>query len=278
MIIFDLLLVSCLLCLYPTTFARVQVLPRKPLEQPKTTILVSNNAPPLRIFNNSSGSNSTIKQGNSSLPQRPGYEINSAFVENALKHAHQVSEDNQCAMHPEEEFCKNRPGAKEKLSEPSLEAMDELCLLWDRDCNGDRAKELDAFFEVSELSLLRNQCFMDPLPNCSAHAPPALSKRYEEAKSWMRQPGCILSKSEYWASQTTPSHVGKGYCCDKCSLWGENVDVCEFAAKIFPNFGQTWFAEGFPSQLSCTILRLSETDDHIYVRLLAGTKDRRVVS
>ena len=109
--------------------------------------------------------------------------------------------------------------------QPSLSVLDEVCVLWDRNCTGNRTQVLDGFFRGVEVALKRNPCFLAPSPNCSRYGSPARAVEYENIKEWMRSPPCLSTRSEYNSVYRRLPTIADDFCCDQCFLYGDDVDV-----------------------------------------------------
>ena len=105
---------------------------------------------------------------------------------------------------------------------PSLSELNEVCVLWDSNCTGNRTQALSDFFDPTEMLLEDSKCFETPLPNCGQNA---RALEFQKLKAWMRSPPCMSSRSEYNSVLRTIPWAGKDFCCDECYLYGDNVDV-----------------------------------------------------
>lgn len=121
--------------------------------------------------------------------------------------------------------------------------LDLLCVLWNSSCLGNISVAMNDFFanDTADI-LLGNQCFLnqptDPseannLEGCYKIESSQRLLQFGQAKEWMRSPQC-LSNAALWqssenrgiASQYLPHQdLGAGYCCSKCDLSVQNVDI-----------------------------------------------------
>ena len=116
-------------------------------------------------------------------------------------------------------------GGDLRLENPSLSALNDVCVLWDRNCTGNRTQALSDFFEVVEEYLESNDCFLTPSSNCSQYGSHLRALEFQKVKDWMRSPPCMSSRSEFNSVYQTRSMLDRDFCCDQCYLYGDNVDV-----------------------------------------------------
>lgn len=117
----------------------------------------------------------------------------------------------------EDEYClfKNNTGTVKKANTTEFE---DMCLLWDPSCSGNRTLAMEKFFDPTFHSdLLGNACFSQltsvnsvSLSNCNIHNPPNRMSEFREMKNWMRSEQCVSAALE-WAAMTPINNFGPNY-------------------------------------------------------------------
>ena len=128
-------------------------------------------------------------------------------------------------------FFRNHDGTMTKANPTSL---DDMCILWDSSCSGDRTTAIEKFFR-STVDFGGNPCF-EQTPGgdssaCVTYNPPARLLEWEKIKRWMRSPQCSsaldvydeLSKTSHGTSDRFYPDVST--CCLRCYIQAENVDL-----------------------------------------------------
>ena len=147
-----------------------------------------------------------------------------------------------------------------KIGNLSTKAFNDQCLLWDDSCSGNRTLAIDNLFNTTEEFLQANECFSEfssgvqagepdiTIPtvesgglvdsnivipsDCIKYNPPERLSEWQEIKSWMRSPACVLAENE-WTKKggkalkgliSTPSEVTPS-CCGLCDVGVNTVDL-----------------------------------------------------
>ena len=133
----------------------------------------------------------------------------------------------------DDQFCffSNHDGTMTKAKPTSL---DDMCVLWDSSCSGDRTKAIEKFFR-STVDFGGNPCF-EQTPGgdssaCVIYNPPDRLLEWDKIKRWMRSSQCSsaldvyekLSKSSHGASDRFYPDVST--CCLRCYIQAANVDL-----------------------------------------------------
>ena len=129
---------------------------------------------------------------------------------------------------------------------------DDVCMLWDASCSGNRTSATDMFFDPTfQRDLLGNRCFvlagsenLGNVSKCDKGNPPGRMSEFQEMKNWMRSQQCV-SAAEGWAAiyrngfdpsseesiELDPGQYHYGgsgpgaSCCGGCLTDVQNVDV-----------------------------------------------------
>ena len=128
-------------------------------------------------------------------------------------------------------FFRNPDGTMTKAKSTSL---DDMCVLWDSSCSGDRTTAIEQFFR-STVDFGGNPCF-EQTPGgdssaCVTYNPPARLSEWEKIKSWMRSSQCSsaldsfeeLRKKNHGTLDRFFPDVST--CCLRCYIQAANVDV-----------------------------------------------------
>lgn len=128
-------------------------------------------------------------------------------------------------------FFRNHDGTLTKANPTSL---DDMCVLWDSSCSGNRTTAIEKFFR-STVDFGGNPCF-EQTPGgdssaCVTYNPPARLLEWEKIKRWMRSSQCSsaldvydeLSKTSHGRSERFYPDVST--CCLRCYIQAENVDL-----------------------------------------------------
>ena len=130
-------------------------------------------------------------------------------------------------------FCsfRNKDGTKRTATPTS---MDDMCVLWDDSCSGDKTKAIEKFFR-STVDLGGNSCFEHPPGGdssaCITYNPPSRLLEWQKIKQWMSSSQCTSAletydelngkndsnKHRFWRSVST--------CCLRCYIQAEDVDI-----------------------------------------------------
>jgi len=78
----------------------------------------------------------------------------------------------------------------------NLEA-DDVCLLWDNTCTGNRTQVLERFFGGSEIQDTINCIDKNDDSTCTVHNSSNSRLLLSRIRTWMRSPQCVSSSSEY---------------------------------------------------------------------------------
>lgn len=128
-------------------------------------------------------------------------------------------------------FFRNHDGTMTKAIPTSL---DDMCVLWDSSCSGDRTTAIERFFR-STVDFGGNPCF-EQTPGgdssaCVTYNPPARLLEWDKIKRWMRSSQCSSALDVYdelsKTSHGTPDRFfpDVSTCCLRCYIQAENVDL-----------------------------------------------------
>ena len=128
-------------------------------------------------------------------------------------------------------FFRNDDGTLTKANPTSL---DDMCVLWDSSCSGDRTSAIKKFFQ-STVDFGGNSCF-EQTPGgdssaCVTYNPPARLLEWDKIKRWMRSSQCSSALDVYDnLSKTNHSTKERFYpdvstCCLRCYIQAANVDL-----------------------------------------------------
>ena len=128
-------------------------------------------------------------------------------------------------------FFRNHDGTMTKANPTSL---DDMCVLWDSSCSGDRTTAIKNFFR-STVDFGGNPCF-EQTPGgdssaCVTYNPPARLMEWEKIKRWMRSSQCSTALDVYHElSKTSHGTLDRFYpdvstCCLRCYIQAANVDL-----------------------------------------------------
>lgn len=175
---------------------------------------------------------------------------NSKYAEgyNTTKTNHGIN-SGTCAI--KELYCSSK-GNDGIVGQANTTTTDDVCLLWDATCSGNKTSAIDKFFDPTfQRDLLSNRCFvlagsvdLGNASNCEKDNPPGRMSEFQEMKDWMRSKQCA-SVAEGWAaiyrSDFDPSSeesieidpdqyhfvdsAPDPSCCGACSTNVQNVDV-----------------------------------------------------
>ena len=125
------------------------------------------------------------------------------------------------------------------------ESLDDMCLLWDTSCSGNRSLALRKFFGTSTfgdpyVALSGNQCFRQyggvNLSDCETFNPPSRLSEFQKLKDWMRSSQCASARYEndilpgrtlyHYSNLNVSSLLENEYkCCGDCSFEAGIVDL-----------------------------------------------------
>ena len=113
-------------------------------------------------------------------------------------------------------------------------SLDEMCVLWDSSCSGNRTTAIEKFFR-STVDFGGNPCF-EQTPGgdssaCVTYNPPARLLEWEKIKRWMRSSQCSSALDVYDELNETGHGTSERFypdvstCCLRCYIQAENVDL-----------------------------------------------------
>ena len=110
----------------------------------------------------------------------------------------------------------------------SLNITTNECVLWNSSCSGNKTMASDEFFNNTRDALFWNACFVDPTAEDCLHLESAdRLAEFKVIKEWMETPQCWSGFLDYDRRHGQPLENGtkKHYCCDRCDLYAENVEI-----------------------------------------------------
>ena len=145
------------------------------------------------------------------------------------------------------------------IKEASPIKLDDVCVLWDSSCSGNKTLAIEKFFSIAfpdkndahtNLRITNNDCFAQPdwisQSDCVTFNPPDRLLAWQKMKDWMRSEQCVSDAEEYqnmtghqwgfileggvnesysdWHQLYGPSAPGPS-CCSFCELSAQNVDI-----------------------------------------------------
>ena len=113
-------------------------------------------------------------------------------------------------------------------------SMDDMCLLWDSSCSGDRKSAIEKFFD-STVRLGGNSCF-EQTPGIGSTAclkwnPSSRLLEWQKIRQWMKTSQCPSALGEYNELKGINNTNSKKFfrdvstCCLRCYIQAENVDL-----------------------------------------------------
>ena len=128
-------------------------------------------------------------------------------------------------------FFRNHDGTLTKANPTSL---DDMCVLWDSSCSGNRTTAIEKFFR-STVDFGGNACF-EQTPGgdssaCVTYNPPARLLEWEKIKRWMRSSQCSSALEVYDELRKTSHGTSERFypdvstCCLRCYIQAANVDL-----------------------------------------------------
>ena len=150
-----------------------------------------------------------------------------------------------CAM--DDDFC-SFDGLSPSMNVSSTAEFEDVCLLWDKSCTGNRTLAIKNFFRPAKTTLasqfglnttaynfdvLLNSCFRgtgltDP-SDCAKYNPPSRLEEWDKIRSWMRSDQCVSTQNEYEKMIRQPAINSTAEdspsCCDVCGIASPNADI-----------------------------------------------------